>query len=135
MKKLILILSLVFVFTSCSKQNEKQAEKETEPVKPAPSLERKSVLQEYLEETADKYPIQRKPVFGEDPVPQPSFCFDDLIEYGDNAVGGMFVPTFIDNTYDYKTDNEDILQSLVYGYGLICKRLDKNEFLKIKGNE
>ena len=58
-----------------------------------------------------------------------SVCFfDDLIEYGDNTVVGMFVPTFLDNTFEFQTDNEDILQSVVFGYGVIAKKLTKEEF-------
>ena len=58
-----------------------------------------------------------------------SVCFfDDLIEYGDNTVVGMFVPPFIDNTFEFQTDNEDILQSVVFGYGVIAKKLTKEEF-------
>ena len=40
----------------------------------------------------------------------------------------MFIQTFIDNTYDFQTENEDILQSVVYGYGVIAKKLNKEEF-------
>ena len=54
--------------------------------------------------------------------------FDDFIEYGDPAAANMFVPSFIDNTFEFQTENEDILQSVVYGYGVIAKKLNKEEF-------
>ena len=58
-----------------------------------------------------------------------SICFfDDFIEYG--AVEGvvLFIPEFINNTLKYETENEDILQSIVFGYGVICKKLNKEQF-------
>ena len=58
-----------------------------------------------------------------------SICFfDDFMEYG--AIEGvvLFVPTFINNTCNLDTTNEDLLQSIVYGYGVICKRLNKDQF-------
>ena len=58
-----------------------------------------------------------------------SICFfDDFMEYG--AIEGvlLFVPTFINNTFNYSTDNEDLLQSIVFGYGVFCKRLNKEQF-------
>ena len=44
----------------------------------------------------------------------------------------MFNPIFVDMTYNYKTDNEDIIQSIVYGYGVICQKSTVNDFLKVK---
>ena len=58
-----------------------------------------------------------------------SICFfDDFIEYG--AIEGVIIciRDFIDNTINYNTDNEDILQSIVFGYGVICKKLSKEQF-------
>ena len=58
-----------------------------------------------------------------------SICFfDDFIEYG--AIEGVVIciRDFIDNTVKYETDNEDILQSIVFGYGVICKKLSKEQF-------
>ena len=58
-----------------------------------------------------------------------SICFfDDFIEYG--AIEGviLFIPEFINNTLKYETENEDILQSIVFGYGVICKKLNKDQF-------
>ena len=58
-----------------------------------------------------------------------SICFfDDFIEFG--AIEGVLIciRDFIDNTIKYETDNEDILQSTVYGYGVICKKLSKEQF-------
>jgi hypothetical protein len=58
-----------------------------------------------------------------------SICFfDDFIEYG--AIEGVVIciRDFIDNTIKYETDNEDILQSIVFGYGVICKKLSKDQF-------
>ena len=58
-----------------------------------------------------------------------SICFfDDFMEYG--AIEGvlLFVPIFINNTCKYETDNEDLLQSIVFGYGVICKKLSKDKF-------
>jgi len=58
--------------------------------------------------------------------------FDDLIEYGDKAAVNLLIPVFLQNTLDYLTNNEDILQSIVFGLGLICIKLSKEEFLKYK---
>jgi uncharacterized protein (UPF0262 family) len=58
-----------------------------------------------------------------------SICFfDDFMEYG--AIEGvlLFVPTFYSNTINFNTTNEDLLQSIVFGYGVICKRLNKDQF-------
>ena len=58
-----------------------------------------------------------------------SICFfDDFMEYG--AIEGvvLFVPTFLNNTSNLDTTNEDLLQSIVFGYGVICKRLNKDQF-------
>ena len=58
-----------------------------------------------------------------------SICFfDDFIEYG--AIEGVVIciRDFIDNTIKYETENEDILQSIVFGYGVICKKLSKEQF-------
>ena len=58
-----------------------------------------------------------------------SICFfDDFIEFG--AIEGVVIciRDFIDNTIKYETENEDILQSIVFGYGVICKKLSKEQF-------
>ena len=58
-----------------------------------------------------------------------SLCFfDDFMEFG--AIEGviLFVPTYITNTSNLDTTNEDLLQSTVFGYGVICKRLNKDQF-------
>ena len=58
-----------------------------------------------------------------------SICFfDDFMEYG--AIEGvvLFVPTFLNNTCNLDTINEDLLQSIVFGYGVICKRLNRDQF-------
>ena len=58
-----------------------------------------------------------------------SICFfDDFIEYGSIEGVKLFVPEFLNNTLKYETENEDILQSIVFGYGVICKKLDKEQF-------
>ena len=58
-----------------------------------------------------------------------SICFfDDFIEYGDIEGVVICINDFIDNTIAYETENEDILQSIVFGYGVICKRLSKDQF-------
>lgn len=58
-----------------------------------------------------------------------SICFfDDFMEFGDIIAVKMFVPSFIENTSNYATENEDVLQSIVFGYGVIAKKLDQNEF-------
>ena len=62
-----------------------------------------------------------------------SVCFfDDFMEYSDLIAFNLIVPIFIDNTFNYNTKNEDIIQSIVYGYGIICQRTNKEEFLRIK---
>ena len=49
-----------------------------------------------------------------------SVCFfDDFMEYSDLIAFNLIVPIFIDNTFNYNTKNEDIIQSIVYGYGII----------------
>ena len=58
-----------------------------------------------------------------------SLCFfDDFMEFGDIEGVLLFVPTFINNTCKFDTTNEDLLQSIVFGYGVICKRLNKDKF-------
>ena len=54
--------------------------------------------------------------------------FDDFMEFG--AIEGvlLFVPIFVSNTCNLKTTNEDLLQSIVFGYGVISKRLNKDQF-------
>ncbi len=64
-----------------------------------------------------------------------SICFfDDFIDYG--AIEGVVIciRDFIDNTINYDTDNEDILQSIVFGYGVICKKLSKEQFKEYNAN-
>ena len=62
-----------------------------------------------------------------------SVCFfDDFMEYSDLIAFNLIVPIFIDNTFNYNTKNEDIIQSTVYGYGIICQRTKKEDFTKIK---
>lgn len=72
--------------------------------------------------------LQRSQLKSDQEVLSAVCFFDDFIEYGDPAAANMFVQTFIDNTYDFQTENEDILQSVVYGYGVIAKKLTKDEF-------
>ena len=58
-----------------------------------------------------------------------SLCFfDDFMEFGDIQGVILFVPTYVNNTCNYDTTNEDLLQSIVFGYGIICKRLTKDQF-------
>ena len=58
-----------------------------------------------------------------------SLCFfDDFMEYGDIEGVLLFVPTYINNTCNEDTTNEDLLQSTVFGYGVICKRLNRDQF-------
>ena len=64
-----------------------------------------------------------------------SICFfDDFIDFG--AIEGVVIciRDFIDNTINYDTDNEDILQSIVFGYGVICKKLSKDQFKEYNAN-
>jgi hypothetical protein len=58
-----------------------------------------------------------------------SLCFfDDFMEFGDIQGVILFVPTYVNNTCNYDTTNEDLLQSTVFGYGVICKRLTRDQF-------
>ena len=58
-----------------------------------------------------------------------SLCFfDDFMEFGDIKGVILFVPTYVNNTCNYDTTNEDLLQSTVFGYGVICKRLTRDQF-------
>ena len=62
-----------------------------------------------------------------------SICFfDDYMEYSDLVAFNLIVPIFINNTFNYNTKNEDIIQSTVYGYGVICQRTKREDFTKIK---
>ena len=62
-----------------------------------------------------------------------SVCFfDDYMEYSDMIAFNLLAPIYIDNTFNYQTKNEDIIQSVVYGYGVICQRASKEDFNKIK---
>lgn len=58
------------------------------------------------------------------------FC--DFMEYSELVAFNMFYPIFIDLTSKYKDTNEDIIQSIVYGYGIICKRISREDFAKVK---
>lgn len=82
MKKAIILLSIMLVFISCTKQKtievEKQTELENQIEKEAPSLQRKSVLQEYLDESSDKYTYIKKPKFGEDSLPEPLYELNEI---------------------------------------------------------
>ena len=63
-----------------------------------------------------------------------AICFiDDYIEYSDPIALKMIYGMFLDNTLNFKTENEDIIQSICYGLGLICSRIDKND-LKQNGD-
>ena len=58
-----------------------------------------------------------------------SLCFfDDFMEFGDIQGVILFVPTYVNNTCNYDTTNEDLLQSTVFGYGVICKKLTRDQF-------
>ena len=58
-----------------------------------------------------------------------SLCFfDDFMEFGDIKGVILFIPTYVNNTCNYDTTNEDLLQSTVFGYGVICKRLTRDQF-------
>ena len=58
-----------------------------------------------------------------------SICFfDDFMEFGDIKGVILFIPTFVNNTCNYDTNNEDLLQSTVFGYGVIAKRLTRDQF-------
>jgi hypothetical protein len=72
--------------------------------------------------------IQRNKIISNVEVLSSICFFDDFIEYG--AIEGVevVIPPYLDNTCNYNTDNEDILQSIVYGYGVICKKLSKDKF-------
>jgi len=72
--------------------------------------------------------IKRKKVKSDTEILTSICFFDDFIEYG--AIEGVVIciRDFIDNTINYDTDNEDILQSIVFGYGVICKKLSKEQF-------
>ena len=72
--------------------------------------------------------LQRKQ-FNSDLEVLSSICFfDDFMEFGDMQGVILFVPAYVNNTCNYDTTNEDILQSIVFGYGVICKRLTKDQF-------
>ncbi|MCQ2815925.1 MAG: hypothetical protein MJ252_01545 [archaeon] len=68
-------------------------------------------------------------IFHSDQEVLTSICFfDDYLEYSDQTAYNMVYPSFIQFTVRTKTENEDLLQSLAYGYGIICKRTPKDQF-------
>ena len=72
--------------------------------------------------------LQRKQ-FNSDLEVLSSICFfDDFMEFGDMQGVILFVPTYVNNTCNFDTTNEDLLQSIVFGYGVICKRLTRDQF-------
>lgn len=64
-----------------------------------------------------------------------SICFFcDLMEYSDINTFNSFYDIFLQLS-DKSKINEDCLQNIIYGYGIICKRMDKNLFKeKYKNN-
>ena len=62
-----------------------------------------------------------------------SICFfDDFIEFGDLVAIKMIIASYIEFTSTFNTENEDILQSIVFGYGAVSKKLPKAEFAQFK---
>ena len=62
-----------------------------------------------------------------------SICFFcDYMENADLTAFNMVHPMYAQLSGAYKTENEDIIQSVVYGYGIICQRCSKDEFNKVK---
>jgi hypothetical protein len=63
-----------------------------------------------------------------------SVCFfDDYMNYGTQEAFINFYPKFIElGIENYPTINEDIIQSIVWGLGVIAQRLPKEEFLKVQ---
>jgi hypothetical protein len=62
-----------------------------------------------------------------------SICFfSDYLEYGNNESFRNFYPTFFELTGNFQTTNEDILQSIIYAYGVIASRISEEEFPKYK---
>jgi hypothetical protein len=58
--------------------------------------------------------------------------FDDYMNYSGLTDFKNFYPTFFDMTVtNYRTTNEDILQSIIFGLGVIAYRLPSDEFQKI----
>ena len=62
-----------------------------------------------------------------------SICFlDDYLDYSDPTAFNMVYPDFVKLAVATKTENEDILQSLAYGYGILCKKVPKDKFRGIQ---
>jgi ribosomal protein S13 len=60
--------------------------------------------------------------------------FDDYLNYATEENCLKFYPKFLELAVDnFKTKNEDIIQSIVYGLGVIAERLSKEEFSKVQG--
>jgi hypothetical protein len=58
--------------------------------------------------------------------------FDDYMNYSGLSDFKNFYPTFIEMTVtNYRTTNEDILQSILFGLGVIAYRLPDDEFQKV----
>ena len=54
--------------------------------------------------------------------------FDDFLEFSKENELLQFIDTFIELSKKSQNINEDILQSVVYGYGAICQRVSKEIF-------
>jgi hypothetical protein len=58
--------------------------------------------------------------------------FDDYMNYSGLSDFKSFYPIFFDMTVtNFRTENEDILQSIIFGLGVIAYRLPSDEFVKI----
>lgn len=59
--------------------------------------------------------------------------FDDYLNYSTEENCRQFYPKFLELTVDnFTTKNEDIIQSIVYGLGVIAERLSREEFSKVQ---
>jgi hypothetical protein len=61
-----------------------------------------------------------------------SLCFfDDYLSYCTQQEFNLFYPTFIKYAMAYQTKNEDIIQSIVFGFGVIAQRVPKDKWPEI----
>ena len=62
-----------------------------------------------------------------------SICFyDDLLKYQTSEVVNKVYPKFIENCNKYNTTNQDIVQSVIWGFGELARRLDKTSFIPLR---
>jgi len=57
--------------------------------------------------------------------------FQDLMEYGNSQVFNQVYPMFMKNCLNKTTTNPDIVQNIVFGFGIIGQKSDETTYLSL----